>query len=139
LYLSSRESKESGGNVEKIQSVVSRTKDVDFKVIAGSAGFFLPALKVGAVGCIPALGNILGEAICNLHKEYLNGNCEAAEKSHESLQAVNMAVTKQFGVPGLKCAMEWFGYRAGKPRPPLLPLDDENRAKLREICQPFLN
>ncbi len=37
------------------------------------------------------------------------------------LIAPNAAVTREFGVPGLKAAMEWFGFYGGPTRSPLLP------------------
>ena len=41
-------------------------------------------------------------------------------------------VTKQFGVPGLKKAMDWFGYYGGRTREPLLPLTDSETASLKQ-------
>ncbi len=37
-----------------------------------------------------------------------------------------------FGVPGLKVAMEWFGYYGGPMRSPLQPLTQEQVDSLRE-------
>ena len=44
---------------------------------------------------------------------------------------VIMQVTKQFGVAGLKVAMEWFGYYGGPTRRPLLPLTATETETLR--------
>ncbi|HYK90955.1 MAG TPA: hypothetical protein VE398_19440, partial [Acidobacteriota bacterium] len=43
------------------------------------------------------------------------------------------AVTTQFGVPGLKAAMELLGYCGGYPRLPLLPLSPEQHGSLQTI------
>lgn len=40
-------------------------------------------------------------------------------------------VTRQFGIPGLKKAMEWFGYYGGPCRAPLAPLSPAEVEKLR--------
>jgi dihydrodipicolinate synthase/N-acetylneuraminate lyase len=40
-------------------------------------------------------------------------------------------VTAEFGVPGLKAALDLAGLGGGDPRGPLLPLGDEDRAELR--------
>jgi len=45
----------------------------------------------------------------------------------------NIAVTRRWGVPGLKAAMEMLGLRGGPVRPPLLPLGEEQRRALRSI------
>ena len=40
-------------------------------------------------------------------------------------------VTKKFGVPGLKVAMEWFGYYGGPVRSPLQPITTEQEEIMR--------
>ena len=42
--------KDSSGNLENLFSMVQATKDQDFAVLAGSAGYFLRALQSGASG-----------------------------------------------------------------------------------------
>ena len=49
--------KESSGNVVKLADIV-RLCGPHFQVLAGTAGFFFPALAVGAVGGVLALANI---------------------------------------------------------------------------------
>ena len=51
------------------------------------------------------------------------------------LLPVARAVTTQFGVPGLKAAMDLLGYRGGYPRLPLLPLGDSQRGELEKILR----
>lgn len=41
-------------------------------------------------------------------------------------------VTRKFGIPGLKQAMEWFGYKGGACRAPLLPLSEAQVMELRK-------
>ena len=45
----------------------------------------------------------------------------------------NSAVTKLFGVPGLKESMAWFGYYGGPTRRPLVPLA-AGESKALENC-----
>lgn len=40
-------------------------------------------------------------------------------------------VTRRFGIPGLKKAMEWFGYYGGPCRAPLAPLSPAQAEELR--------
>lgn len=42
-------------------------------------------------------------------------------------------VTKRFGVPGLKVAMEWFGYYGGPVRSPLQPITSEQEEIMRTV------
>ena len=61
--------KESSGDIAKISEVIGATRDGgDFFVLAGSANFLLPALKVGAVGGICALANALPKEVCQIQQ-----------------------------------------------------------------------
>jgi len=123
--------KESGGDVAKIGEMVHLTRREEFQVLAGSASFLLPALAVGAVGGICALANCLPGEVSRLHALHREGSTEEALELQHRLIAPNNAVTKQFGVPGLKEAMGWFGYYGGPTRRPLLPLGQAEATALQ--------
>ena len=125
--------KDSGGDVTKIGLMAHETRDTDFQIVAGSAGFFLGALSVGAVGCVPALGNIAGAKLAELLKAFQHGDVDAARAIQRPLIEANTAVTSRFGVPGLKAAMDMLGYYGGPVRSPLMPLADDERETLRRI------
>jgi len=115
--------KESGGDVTKIGHLVHLTQNNNFQLLAGSASFLLPSLAVGAVGGICALANCLPGPVCQLQQLCREGKWEEAKDLQHRLIEPNGAVTKQFGVPGLKEAMEWFGFYGGPCRSPLTPLE----------------
>ena len=123
--------KESGGNVAKIGTMVHRTPE-DFQVLAGSAGFMLGALAVGAVGVIGALANIAGQELVDIQTQYRTGELDIARAIQLRLIEVNAAVTVKFGIPGLKAAMDMLGYYGGPVRSPLLPLGEENKKILHQ-------
>src|SRR3989304_1987929 len=52
--------KDSGGDVVKLARMAAESA-AGFQVLAGSAGFFLPALAVGAVGAVAALAHIAAD------------------------------------------------------------------------------
>jgi len=126
--------KDSGGDIAKIGQIIAETGNSpdNFCLLAGSASFLLPALNVGAVGGICALANALPEECCNLQDLFYNGKHEEAMKLQHRLIAPNGAVTKKFGVPGLKQAMEWVGFYGGPSRKPLLDLHEPEKAALRK-------
>jgi 4-hydroxy-2-oxoglutarate aldolase len=126
--------KDSGGSVAKIGAMVHDTPD-DFQVLAGSAGFLLGALAVGAVGTIAALANIAGSELVEILTQFRSGNLTLAQEMQQQLIEVNTAVTTRFGVPGLKSALDMMGYYGGPVRSPLLPLSDEDRGMLRWVLE----
>lgn len=125
--------KDSGGDVTKIGYMACETRDDDFQILAGSAGFLLGALSVGAAGGICALANIAAARLAHLLEYFRQGSMEKARETQLPLIEANTAVTARFGVPGLKAAMEMLGYYGGPVRSPLMPLPDADRATLRNI------
>lgn len=125
--------KDSGGDVTKLGAILSQVPFESFQVLAGSAGFLLPAYSIGCVGGVCALANALGEELCQLHKMVQQASLAEASDMQRRLVVPNSAVTKQFGVPGLKYAMEMFGYYGGPPRRPVLPLKDAEKKAVTDI------
>jgi 4-hydroxy-2-oxoglutarate aldolase len=124
--------KDSAGDLVKIARTVAEA-DTGFQVLAGSAGFFLPALAVGAVGAVAALANIAAAELSEIYRRFQSGDARGARQIHARLLDLNAAVTSRYGVPGLKCAMDLTGRYGGPPRLPLLPLGEPERAEIRRL------
>src|SRR2546422_3667593 len=128
--------KDSAGNMAKLAQIVAQTP-AHFRVFAGSAGYLLPALVVGAVGAVAALANIFPREVCRVQELFIAGRLAEARIVQASLVAANNAVTTTYGVPGLKAALELTAghnglLRAdcGHLRSPLQPLAEQEREKL---------
>jgi 4-hydroxy-2-oxoglutarate aldolase len=124
--------KDSSGDLQKMGLVI-READPRFAVLAGSAGYFLPALALGAVGCIGALANFAARPLQRMMDCLRAGALDESRAIQLRLIEANLAVTARFGVAGLKAALELCGRPAGVVRAPLLPLDAEETATLRAI------
>ncbi|MDZ7412536.1 MAG: dihydrodipicolinate synthase family protein [candidate division KSB1 bacterium] len=126
--------KDSGGNLVAMAEVC-RAAPPGFSVLAGSAGFFLAALSVGAVGGIMALANIAPAECCAIWECVRGGEWSEARRLQLRLVRLNGAVTRRWGVAALKQAMDMIGLYGGPVRPPLLPLNQEQVAELRLLLQ----
>jgi len=126
--------KDSAGNMVKLAQIYSETPS-RFRVFAGSAGYLLPALAVGAVGAVAALANIFPHEVCRLHELFIEGKIEEARLLQARLVPANTAVTVTYSVPGLKAALELTAGYGGLPRSPLLPLTEQERKQLEEILK----
>lgn len=126
--------KDSGGNAPKVAELIATAKP-GFAVLAGSASFLYPALCLGATGGIVALGNVAPDRCAELARLTLAGDHEAARALQLRLIAPNAAVTSRFGIAGLKVALDAVGLRGGPPRPPLLPLGEEDAAAVRSTLR----
>ena len=107
----------------------------EFAVFSGNYGAMLPGLTFGIVGAILAVANIAPAECVSIFNLFKQGQIEAAGDLHLRLLPVARAVTSQFGVPGLKAAMNMLGYHGGWPRMPLLPLGANQRAEIEKILR----
>jgi len=128
--------KDSGGNVTKMGAIRKRVKP-EFQILAGSAGFLVPAMSVGACGGILASANIAPAQCIAMHKAFNAGDIAEASRLQLDINPVNNAVTKKWGVPALKVAMDYIGLYGGPARRPILPLDVAVRAELFKILDDY--
>ena len=126
--------KESGGNVVKIGEVLGAVKP-GFQVLAGGAGFLLPALSTGAVGGILASANIAPGHCIDIFRAFAAGEMTRAKELQHSIIPLNSAVTARWGVPALKAAMDHLGLYGGHVRRPLLPLPEALKRQLLEMME----
>jgi len=126
--------KDSAGNMVKLAQIYSETPS-QFRVFAGSAGYLLPALAVGAVGAVAALANVFPREVCRLQELFNDGKIEEARLLQARLVPANTAVTATYSVPGLKAALELTAGYGGRPRSPLLPLTEQERTQLAKILR----
>lgn len=128
--------KDSSGNVAKFGDIIRAVRP-DFSVIAGSGGYFYPALAIGAKGCVAAVANVAPRECVALYDAFRAGRHDEARELQLRLIPLNAAVTARWNIPGLKAALEELGagFYGGAPRLPLRPLDDENRKTLRQVMK----
>ncbi|MDX1600673.1 MAG: dihydrodipicolinate synthase family protein [Anaerolineales bacterium] len=124
--------KDSGGDVTRLGAIREGTPE-DFIVLAGSAGFLLGALAVGAVGAVSALANLAGHQLAELQARFEAGDMQGAKEIQLNLIEPNRAVTARYGIAGLKAGLDMLGYYGGPVRGPLQPLSAAERDDLRAI------
>ncbi len=130
--------KDSAGNMAKLAQIVAVSagrRASPFSVFAGSAGYLLPALAVGAVGAVAALANVFPREVCRVQDLYEAGNLEEARRLQALLVPANTAVTNSYSVPGLKAALELTAGYGGRPRRPLQALSEDERKQLAQILE----
>jgi 4-hydroxy-2-oxoglutarate aldolase len=114
---------------------VRSASSTEFAVFSGNYGAMLPSLSFGVVGGILAVANIAPNECVRIYELFQQGKIAEAGELHLRLLPVARAVTTQYGVPGLKAAMDMLGYRGGYPRLPLLPLGENQRAELERVLK----
>jgi len=126
--------KDSGGNIEKMGNILMQAEK-GFQLLSGSAGFFFPSLSTGAVGGIRALANIAPGFCLELFNAFHAGELEKARELQYRAIPINHAVTRKWGIPALKAAMDHLGMYGGPVRAPLQSLDETSKSELLELLK----
>jgi len=123
--------KDSRGKLELMGDLVEQCQD-GFQVLVGSGALLYPALEVGAVGGILAVANMAPGPSGELFQAFKAGRSSEAGRLQQQIGPAHNDIVGAIGVPGVKVALDLLGYRGGDPRPPILPLSEKGRAKVRE-------
>jgi N-acetylneuraminate lyase len=97
----------------------------------GNGALFLPALTVGAPGCIDGPPNMAPELWVEIWQAYQAGDLQRAQAAQEQATEVTNLV-RQFGLHTTTKAVlsERLGIDCGDPRPPGLPLTKTQRQQV---------
>jgi 4-hydroxy-2-oxoglutarate aldolase len=128
--------KDSSGDIEQLSKIINLTENEEFSVLTGSSIVLYPSLCIGAAGGIMAIACVLPERCLEIIRLYKDGNHTEARALQMRLIEPTIAVTSGYGIPGLKAAMDLFGYHGGGSRLPLSPITD---AEIKEIENIFKN
>jgi 4-hydroxy-2-oxoglutarate aldolase len=110
-------------------------KGVNYYVLAGTIEKFYKGLVAGTIGGVLSIANYLPDMCCKLQKLYESGNLEEAQKLDVYARQLSKNAAGNYGVAGVKAAMDLLGYHGGNPRIPVLPMSDEAKAELKAVLQ----
>lgn len=107
----------------------------NYYVMAGSIEKFYKGLLVGAIGGVLSMANYLPELCCQLQETYEAGNFAEAQRLDLYARTISKNAAGNFGVAGVKAAMDLLGYSGGNPRVPVLPMADQAKAELQAMLK----
>jgi 4-hydroxy-tetrahydrodipicolinate synthase len=117
--------KEASGNLGQIAEIIQGTGE-DFLVYSGNDSDTLPILTLGGYGVISVASHLVGIQIKGMMEKFLNGNPQEAARIHRYLlPLVNALFIVSNPVP-VKWALNYVGFPVGKPRLPLVELDEKS-------------
>ncbi len=121
--------KDSSNDVAKFRETVNIGRK-DFAMMIGNGTVFNEALQAGARGGILAVGCVVPELCLEIYRAVQINDFDRASALQEKLTPLARAVTKTYGIGGLKAAMEMAGYAGGAVRAPLRRPSEEARAEI---------
>ncbi|MEX2583399.1 MAG: dihydrodipicolinate synthase family protein [Gemmatimonadota bacterium] len=122
--------KDSTGDLQAMGEIVESCS-AGFEVIVGNGAVLYGAMEVGATGGILGVATIAPRECAEIFSLKESGRDAEAGALQERIAPLHRAVVGKYGVPGVKAALDLLGLVGGRPRPPLLPLREKDRQKVR--------
>ncbi len=128
--------KEANGDIAALAKTVSLCGN-DLTVYSGNDDQITPFISLGAKGVISVLSNVVPKVTHDIAALGVSGDIAGSAKLQlEWLQLCNDLFMDVNPVP-VKEAMTMIGWDVGECRPPLYPMSDEAKSKLRETLQKY--
>jgi dihydrodipicolinate synthase/N-acetylneuraminate lyase len=117
----------------------TRSKEVGYQVLVGSAHLLKESLDVGAVGAILAFACAAPTACYEIYAAWKDGDMALANEKQQRIVQASLKVGGELGVPGIKYAMDLNGYYGGPSRLPFLPLSAEQKTEVECLMADIRN
>jgi dihydrodipicolinate synthase/N-acetylneuraminate lyase len=111
----------------------TRTREIGFQVLTGSAIGLLASLEAGANGGILGFAACAPQACQEVYLAWKDHDLKLAEEKQERLATPSQRVLGQLGISGLKYACDFNGYFGGRARSPLLPITAQEKAEIERL------
>lgn len=115
---------ESSGSAAKIAAMAHAVK-TGFQVLAGATATLAASFAAGAVGAVLGFANAAPYTTISIWEAHRTREPDAALDWQNRISQAAHLVTKKYGIPGLKYAMDLKGYYGGPPRLPLTVITPE--------------
>lgn len=117
----------------------TRTKEVGFQVLTGSASIILPSMEAGGAGAILGFAACAPQACQEVYFAWKDHDLKLAEEKQQRLVKANQRIVGEFGISGVKYACDFNGYYGGYARRPLLPIDAGAKAEIETLLAGIRN
>lgn len=120
-------------------TLATRTLDIGFQVLCGTASIFLESLQAGATGGVLAFASFAPEATQEIYLAWKDRESKLAEENQRRITSVNRRIVGELGIGALKYACDFNGYYGGYPRSPLLAPTAEQKREIEDLLAEIRN
>jgi dihydrodipicolinate synthase/N-acetylneuraminate lyase len=117
----------------------TRTKEVGFQVLTGSASGILESLESGAAGAILGFAACAPQACQEIYLAWKDHDLNLAREKQERIVKPSKRIVGELGISGVKYACDFNGYYGGYARQPLLPIDAQQKSEVETLLAGIRN
>lgn len=122
--------KEAGGSVDRV-SYLRAVLGPQFTILSGDDSLTLPFMSVGAQGVVSVASNVIPAEVAGLVRAFTSGDVATAQKLHARYFPLFKDLFIETNPIPVKAALAMMGLVEEQYRLPLVPMNRENRQKLR--------
>ena len=124
--------KEASGDLSQIMAIL-RERPAGFRVLSGDDALTLPLVALGADGVVSVVSNEAPDLMARLTESALAGDWDAARTLHYRLLPLMEANFIESNPGPVKAALALMGLLHERFRLPLVPVQEQTRARLRAV------
>jgi dihydrodipicolinate synthase/N-acetylneuraminate lyase len=117
----------------------TRTREVGFQVLTGSASTLKESLDAGASGAILAFATCAPQACQEIYTAWKEHDDQLAIDKQRRIAEASNVIGSKLGIAGIKYACDFNGYFGGRARAPLLPLTAETKSEIEGLLAQIRN
>jgi dihydrodipicolinate synthase/N-acetylneuraminate lyase len=117
----------------------TRTREVGFQVLTGSASTLKESLDAGASGAILAFATCAPQACQEIYTAWKEHDDQLAIDKQRRIAEASNVIGSKLGIAGIKYACDFNGYFGGRARAPLLPLTAETKSEIEVLLAQIRN
>jgi 4-hydroxy-2-oxoglutarate aldolase len=130
--------KDSSGDMKGIAAIIAAAPK-EFQTLTGAASSLYEALQLGAVGAILGLADVFPDLCAEIYAAARAGDRAKAQTLAQKLVVPAKMLLMDYGIGGLKYAMERLGFYGGLPRLPLLGVSDAGKVEIEAMLANLLS
>lgn len=125
--------KDSTGDMTNAEEYIRLTRGKEFSVMMGRDTLILAGLHYGATGAIASCANVAPRIAVDIYEKFQQKDYDGALEAQFKLSALRIATNMGSFPVTLKEALKLIGHDCGDCVPPILPLHEDQREKLRGV------
>jgi 4-hydroxy-2-oxoglutarate aldolase len=114
-------------------AIKTRTKEVGFQVLTGSASILFESLEAGASGAVLGFAACAPQGCQEVYLAWKDHDPKLAQEKQERIAGPSQRIAGELGISGIKAACDFNGYYGGHARAPLLPVSAAQRAEIESL------
>ena len=117
----------------------TRSREVGFQVLTGSASGILDALEAGASGAILGFAACAPQACQEVYFAWKDHDLKLANEKQQRIARANQRIVGELGISGVKFGCDFNGYYGGRARLPLLPVTRAEKLEIETLLEGVRN